>query len=268
VSERSSILLMGRNTVIIGALLITIASFGIGYFFGFRGNGSPEQDKPTAQSAKTSEVIPFDEKRVIDLPVAGKPAAAPPALVKQSEPDAEPAAQKPPEPAVKAKGDAAGTQRIAEGPDKPDKQDKADKGQNTEARKSGGKVIAPAAANQAQDDASVQAAQAAKASQAGGIPAKSGKHAGEKAKKKAKNAAPSGKLYAVQVGAFPSKEGAEQLYQSLKAKGYNPNIVDASGNNAYFKVRVGTFSNKKVAEKSAAALLQKTGLQNFVTTVQ
>lgn len=57
-SERSSILLPGRTTVVIGAVLITIASFGTGYFFGFRGSSLSEQEELAAKSAKTAETVP------------------------------------------------------------------------------------------------------------------------------------------------------------------------------------------------------------------
>ncbi len=253
-TERSSILLLSRNTVLIGALLITVASFGIGYFFGFRGSGPPEQGKQPVESAKTSDVFPPEEKRVIELPVkdvAGKPAAA------QPEQAAEASAQKPSEqPAAQAKDEIPKSQDTTEKSKKPEPQ-------KNEVR------TAAVAANQVQDNAAVKSAQPAQqAARAESVASKSGRHTGEKAKKKAKNAVPSGKLYTVQVGAFPSKEGADQLYQNLKAKNYNPYIVNANGSNDYFKVRVGSFKHKKAAEKSAAALSKKTGLQNFVTAAQ
>src|SRR5208337_1994177 len=100
-TERSSILLLGRNTVLIGALLITVASFGIGYFLGLRGGNSATQEKQPVESAKASEVFPPEEKRVIDLPVkkdvAGKPAAAQNAAANQPEQAAEASAQTPDE---------------------------------------------------------------------------------------------------------------------------------------------------------------------------
>ena len=261
-AERSSILLLSRNTVLIGALLITVASFGIGYFFGFRGGGSPEQEKQPVESAKTGEVFPPEEKRVIEPPakdVAGKPATAQPAPANQPEQAAEASAQKPAEAAAtQAKGE------IRKSQDTTEKNKKAGT-QKNEVR------TAAVAANQVQDNVSVKSAQPvqpASAGQAGSAASKTGRHTGEKAKKKAKKSAPSGRLYTVQVGAFPSKEGADQLYQKLKAKSYNPYIVNASGSNDYFKVRIGTFKNKKAAEKSSAELLKKTGLQNFVTASQ
>ncbi len=259
-TERSSILLLSRNTVLIGALLITVASFGIGYFFGFRGSGPAEQEKQPVESPKTSDAFPPEEKRVIELPVkdvTGKPAAtAQPAPADQPERAAEASAQKPAEaPATQAKGEIPKSQDTTEKSKKPGTQ-------KNEA------VTAAVAANQVQDNASVKSAQPTQPAQAGSAASKSGRHTGEKAKKKAKKAVPSGKLYTVQVGAFPSKEGADQLYKDLKAKNYNPYIVNANGSNDYFKVRVGSFKDKKAAEKSAAALSKKTGLQNFVTAAQ
>ncbi len=258
-AERSSILLLSRNTVLIGALLITVASFGIGYFLGFRGGGSPAQEKQPAESAKTSDVFPPEEKRVIDLPVkdvAGKPATAKTAAANQPEQAAEASARTPDEaPAAQAKDEIPKGQDTAEKTRKPGLQ-------KNEVR------TAAVAANPVQDNASVKSSPPAQAGQAASTAPKSGRHTGAKAKKKAKNSVPSGKLYTVQVGAFPSRDGADQLYQKLKAKSYNPYIVDAGGSNDYFKVRVGSFKDKKAAEKSAAELSKKTGLQNFVTAAQ
>jgi len=255
-TERSSILLLSRNTVLIGALLITVAGFGLGYFFGFRGSGPTGQEKQPVESARTTDVFPPEEKRVIELPVkdaAGKPAAAQPETPNQPDQAAEVSAQKPGEaPATPAKGEIQKSRDTAEKTQKP-------------LLKKNEAGTAALTANQDQDNASVKSAQAA---QAGNPASKSGRPAGEKAKKRAKNSGPSGKVYTVQVGAFPSKEGADQLYQNLKAKGYKPYIVPAKGSNDYFKVRTGSFKGKKAALKSAAELLKKTGLQNFVTAAQ
>ncbi len=262
-TERSSIMLLSRNTVIIGALLITVASFGIGYFFGFRGVGLTGQDKQTVESTKTGEVLPSEDKRVIELPVkdvAGQPTGVQSSPTNQPEQATEASAQKSAgAPATQAKGDI------------PKKQDTIEKNKKPEPQKNEVRTAA-VAANQVQDNTSVKSAQPVQPA-AAGQPAqagasKTGRHTGEKAKKKAKKSVPSGRLYTVQVGAFPNKEGADQLYQSLKAKHLNPYIVSASGSNDYFKVRIGTFKNKKAAEKSSAELLKKTGLQNFVTASQ
>jgi preprotein translocase subunit SecG len=45
--ERSSILLLGRSTVIIGAIVITVLSFGLGYFWGYKESDvSQTEDEP------------------------------------------------------------------------------------------------------------------------------------------------------------------------------------------------------------------------------
>ena len=255
-TDRSSILLLSRNTVLIGALLIAVAGLGIGYFLGLRGGGQQEQEKQTVESAKTSEVFPPEEKRAIELPVknaGGKPVTAKAEPATQPEQADEASVQKPKEaPAAQVKGE------VPKGPDT------AEKSKKTEQQKNEAKTAADAA-NKVQDNASVKSAQPA---QAVNSASKGAAHAGEKAKKKAKKPVPSGKVYTVQVGAFPSKEGADQLYQSLKAKNYKPYIVNAGGSNDYYKVRIGSFKDKKAAEKSAAALSKKTGLQNFVTAAQ
>ncbi|MGD0283248.1 MAG: SPOR domain-containing protein [Dissulfurispiraceae bacterium] len=274
-SERSSILLLGRNTVVIGAFLITIASFGIGYFFGFRGSGSSDQEKQVVQSTKTPEGMPLDENRIIDLPlkdVAKKPTSAQSPPAKLSEPVKEASAQNAPEQVAEQVTEKA-TDKAAE-KTKPKSQSQVEaeppatqntsKGPNSKLHNSETST-APSPANQVTADASVQSDQPASAGQSGSASAKTGRHAGAKAKKKAKSTDSSVKPFSVQMGAFPNKEGAEQLFQKLKASGYKPYIVNANGSNTYFKVRIGSFKNKKVAEKSAAELLKKTGLQNFVT---
>lgn len=264
ISERSSILLIGRNTVVIGAILITVASFGIGYFFGFRGSGVSEHEKPVVQTAKTAETLPLEEKQVIDLPVkdlAGKAVSSQAAPAKEAEPDAESADDKQAQPAD------GGEKPKAVSEAEPSGNLKTVSDQNKKTKKNENKTVAPAA-NQVQADASVQPARPAEADKAESVAPKTGKHAAGKAKKKTKGNVAGGKLYAVQIGAFPNKEGAEQLFENLKASGYSPYIINASEDNAYFKVRVGTFKSKKDAEKNAAELLKKTGLQNFVTAAQ
>src|SRR5271169_5600946 len=140
-TERSSILLLGRNSVVIGALLITIASFGVGYFFGYKSSGASVQEKQVAESSRPGEVVPLEEKRIIELPVAKeaavKPAVVPPVPVKPSEPVGEASAQKSPEAAAtKAKVETSGTRKAAaESPDKPDKS-------SSEPKKSGADVAA------------------------------------------------------------------------------------------------------------------------------
>src|SRR5208283_4405178 len=126
VAERSSILLLSRNTVLIGALLIVVASFGLGYFFGFRGSGSPEQDKQPVESARTSGVFPPEDKRVIELPVkdaAGRPATAQPEQANQHEQSAEASAQKPTEaPSTQPKDEIPKSQDTTEKSKKPEPQ--------------------------------------------------------------------------------------------------------------------------------------------------
>ncbi len=259
--ERSSILLLGRNSVVIGALLITITSFGAGYFFGYKSSEPSEQEKQVAESSRPGEVVPLGEKRIIEVPAAKdvvvKQSAAPPVSGKPSDPIAEASGHKSQEAAVlNAKGETSGN--------KPDKS-------SIEPKKSGVDVAAAGANKVQQENTSGQSTQATQAAQSGNADSKSSKQVREKAAKKAKKAkkrASTGKLYTVQLGAFPNKEGAEQLSQHLKSNGYAPYIVNGNGSDSYFKVRLGTFKSKEAAEKSAAALLKKTGSQNFVTVAQ
>jgi len=264
VSDRSSILLLGRNTVVIGAVLITIASFGIGYFFGFRGSSPSEQEKPVVQAAKTAETVPLEEKQVVDLPVkdnTGNAVSSQIAPANRPEPEGESVPEKQLQPT------AEGSKPKVKIETEPSGKPKTPVDQYPKIGKNDIKAAA-SAANQEQADVSVQSVQSGQSEKTTVIAPKSRRHAGAKAKTRAKSSVPSGKLYAVQIGAFPNKEGAEQLFQNLKASGYSPYIINGGENNAYYKVRIGTFKKKKDAEKSAAELLKKTGLQNFITASQ
>ncbi|HKN19260.1 MAG TPA: hypothetical protein VJW95_05630, partial [Dissulfurispiraceae bacterium] len=144
---------MNRNSVLIGALLIAVVSFGMGYFFGFRGSGSPEQVKQPVESAKTGYALSTEEKRVIDLPVkdvAGNPAAAAQsAPANQSGQAVEPTVQKATE--------APGTQAKVE---IPKSLDATEKNKKPEPQKNEVRTAA-VAANQVQDKASVKSDEAA-----------------------------------------------------------------------------------------------------------
>ncbi|HEX8947469.1 MAG TPA: SPOR domain-containing protein [Dissulfurispiraceae bacterium] len=300
-------MLLSRNTVVIGAVLVTLISFGLGYFFGFKGTDGTESEKPAKETAKQEEpAVPAGEKKVLDDAPAAKDAkeketasAAPAApanpaspvntpvsapivpsapakadSIKPSDPIPEIASPKPkgqspqaPAPGKSRAKNAAGTRKAS------GNQERAAKEQAKDPDKD---LDAPA------PDAAVKEAPQVKK------PAKKQFAAGHRAKSRGKKAVAaarvrkvaseavkkdvvrktesSKKLYTIQMGAFPTKEGAEQLMQSLKAKGYKPYIVDAGGGDTYYRVRVGSFHAKKDADRDAASMSKETGMQNFVTT--
>ena len=69
-------------------------------------------------------------------------------------------------------------------------------------------------------------------------------------------------LYRVQVGAFKNKEYADNMYNKLKADGYDTYMVMADG---FYKVQTGAFKNKQNAY-NLANKLKKAGYDVYITT--
>jgi cell division protein FtsN len=67
---------------------------------------------------------------------------------------------------------------------------------------------------------------------------------------------PQGPLYSVQVGSFRTAEQAETLRQRLAQKGYDVRVrlSMVPGRGAWYRVRVGRFSNRAAAEEMARRL--------------
>jgi cell division septation protein DedD len=244
-TERSSILLLGRNTVVIGAVVITILSFGLGYFLGFKGGDftKPEDQKEEIVSEKP-QIPPAaqEEKRVLES--SPEQPIAPP--IKPFEAPQEAKSQKPAEKEVPAEKEA---------PKEQPKDQKAEKAVKTDDKQEPEKDKKQAADDKIAGRIQAEVDAKAKAAKPDKTPAKA-KTAQKPAAKKA---------YTIQFGAFPNKEGAEQLQQNLKAKKIKAYIVKGE-NDPYFRVRTGEFQNKKEADRQAATLEKQTGLQNFVTT--
>ncbi len=245
--ERSSILLLGRSTVIIGAIVITVLSFGIGYFWGYKGSDvSQTEDDVKKDTGQKVTVLPED-KRVLETtsttpkeaPIA--PSIKPPEFPQETTPQksAEPEKEVPREQkTAESKADKSHGVEIAE-----------DRGEQKE-------KVQPA--ERAFSDA-VRSQESRVKGQASGAP-----HTALNAKRKVPSK--SVKLYAIQFGAFPSKEGAEHLRQSLRSKGIKAYIVSSTESDPYFRVRVGAYKTKREADLAAVSLQKRTGMQNFVTT--
>lgn len=69
-------------------------------------------------------------------------------------------------------------------------------------------------------------------------------------------------LYRVQVGAFKNKEYADNMYNKLKADGYDTYMVIADG---FYKVQTGAFKSQANA-KTLADRLVKAGYETYITT--
>ncbi len=255
--ERSSILLLGRSTVIIGAIVITVLSFGIGYFWGYKGSDvSQTEDDVKKDTGQKVTVLPEDKRVLETTPTTPKEAPIAPSI-------------KPPEFPQET------TPQKSAGPEKevPREQKTAE----SKADKSHGVEIAEGRGEQAEKDSSEVKGPEIKAETKDKTKAKTKENtpAVNKEKNTAKSAAKkntfpktskSVKLYAIQFGAFPSKEGAEQLRQNLRSKGIKAYIVSRTKSDSYFRVRVGAYKTKREADLAAVSLQKRTGMQNFVTT--
>jgi cell division protein FtsN len=233
--ERSSILLLGKSTVIIGAIVITVLSFGLGYFWGYKGSDVSQTEDEVKKDAAQKVIIPPEDKRVLETtsttpkeaPIA--PSIKPPEFPQETTP------QKSAEPEVEDRSQKTENRS----------QKTENTGQNIEGR---------------QDLDTSQP-----------TPKVKGKAKSNSLTKPSNRAVKTGdstaskKLYAIQFGAFPNKEGAEQLRQSLISKGIKAYIVRRTESDPYFRVRVGTYKTKREADLAAVSLQKKTGMQNFVT---
>ena len=228
--EKSSILLLGRNSVVLGAVLIIIVSFGLGYLVGYKGAPAPQTEQEIKSSPEPKAAIPPEEKKVLE-PVNNQDSLITP--IKPSELPSEIKAKKQQEQALEKS-----EQKAPE--NKAEKEQLAEKKADAEDKES---RPAPKAALHK------QTRKAVKPSEKAGSP---------------RGTAAAKKLYAVQFGAFPSREGAEQLQQTLKAKGIKTYLVNRSEKDPYFRVRTGGYKSRKEAERHAIALQKTTGVQNFV----
>ncbi len=240
-SERSSILLLSRNTVVIGVVIIAVAGFGLGYFLGYRGGGASPVEKEDI-AARERELLPPEDRRVLEPHREDKPVIMLPPIPLPS-------------------GDSVpGETPVVPSPDREllpkYKNIEKDETLTVEPEK---ELKPKAATNEGikKDKTSDKTSDRAISDR-------------DKRDPKARTVAPADtvspkRLYTVQVGAFPSKEGAERLQRILKTKGVESYIVNAT-KDRYFRVKIGSFKNRREAERNATILKKKTGMENFVTT--
>lgn len=261
-TEKSSILLLSRNTVVIGAMVITALSFVLGYFLGYKGGGISEGEEPAAELVREGEAARLEEKEVMESPAAQEPAGDQQASSQRGQVPPAPLigpGEIVPEVAPPRLADAAASEAVREQAQRKKEAEKLQgapevqgaesaEGQGAGEEKEGGTQKAHPLKNAAEGP-------------------NTGKQGREKTTGKTSPTAgtATGKMYTVQVGAFPGREGAEQLLQNLLARGYKPYIVDAGQGAPYFRVRIGAYKDRKEAERNAVAFSKKTGLPNFVT---
>ena len=73
--------------------------------------------------------------------------------------------------------------------------------------------------------------------------------------------------YTIQVGSYPEKAMADEEARNMKKKGYVAFVVatDLADKGKWFRVRIGSFTNKQSAEKLAKELKSKEGIDGFIT---
>jgi cell division septation protein DedD len=73
--------------------------------------------------------------------------------------------------------------------------------------------------------------------------------------------------YTIQVAAYPDRGMAEDEVRSMKRRGYAAFVVASNlgDKGMWYRVRVGSFSNKQSADKLAGELKAKEGIATFVT---
>ena len=75
--------------------------------------------------------------------------------------------------------------------------------------------------------------------------------------------------FAVQVGSFPSEAKAMVLMRKLKGKGYNSYLTKAVRTRAiWYRVRVGAYADRWMAEKGAGDLRKREGLEGIIVAYE
>ncbi len=270
---KNSILLLNRSSVIAGALLLAILSIGLGYFIGFKTgqSGAPETEHIVEKPVKIPE-----EKRVLELPPPKGPEENVPTHQQETTqgfipPESPKAAEQAPEIAQSSPQSKGSVDK------KPPNYWWLDKKSPVEVQKTGkgdperdfNKQVGQNRDNPAQkqtepqrplpkDPQMIEKDGQTASSKPDRLPPPQEKRPSQKQTVKQKQ-------YAIQFGAFPSRQGAEELKAILKSKGVNAYIVDKGKDDIYYRVRTGPYQNKKDADRQALQLEKQTGLKGFVT---
>lgn len=73
--------------------------------------------------------------------------------------------------------------------------------------------------------------------------------------------------YTIQIGSYPDRLSAEEDVKAMKKRGYAAFLVttELPEKGTWYRVRIGSFANRQSAEKLAAELRSKEGINPFLT---
>ncbi|MFQ3573104.1 MAG: SPOR domain-containing protein, partial [Thermodesulfovibrionales bacterium] len=224
--------LLNRTSVIVGAIIISVISLALGYFIGFKTgtSGSLEVEHITEKPPKR---ITNDEKRVLEPPPPPSPTPQTNKVVPSDIDD------------VKQTDKPVEKKEVEKKTEEP-KIIIQEQKQDLSSPRGFEKRLTPEKRQDLEQDQTKSA------------PKVDEKRIEKQTSTKVKN-------YTIQLGAFPSRSGAEELKTQLKGKGINAYIVNKDKDSIYFKVRVGSYSNKKEAERALISIEKQTGLKGFIT---
>lgn len=82
-----------------------------------------------------------------------------------------------------------------------------------------------------------------------------------------KKSAPSKLHYTVQVASYPEKQLADDEAKKMRSRGYAAFIVpsEVPGKGTWYRVRLGSFTNRAAAEKLAREIHAKVGISSIIT---
>jgi len=289
--EKTSIILVSKSTAILGSVVIAFVSIIAGYLIGV---SSVDVDQtPKKQETKKSDTVPADDKRVLEPTTAN---ATPPAAAQQQSQPIKPiimpkepafvavpqAAQQPVQPQMQKQPQPQPQQIQPQQQVQPMPQQQPQHMQPAPQKQMQQSEAFPAKKQQSdrsllkstQNDMKMPLIRGDAVAPAPTVktlpkpaPAKKTVQANtdnrKQAIKKSHAASAAGK-YTIQFGAFPSKDGAENLKKRLSSKNINAYILNKKDPNDYYRVRSGSYPTKEAAAKAAAALKAKTGIDNFV----
>jgi cell division septation protein DedD len=89
----------------------------------------------------------------------------------------------------------------------------------------------------------------------------------EKKETAPKKQAPAKLRYTVQVASYPERQLADDEARRMKGRGYAAFVVtsDVPGKGTWYRVRLGSFTNKASAEKLAKEIRTKAGVSSIIT---
>jgi DedD protein len=82
-----------------------------------------------------------------------------------------------------------------------------------------------------------------------------------------RKSAPAKSHYTVQVASYPEKQPADDEAKKMRSRGYAAFVVasDVPGKGTWYRVRLGSFTNKSSAERLAKEIHDKVGISSIIT---